>query len=882
MKRILLFIFLTLVASTSVFAQVINWQTAAGGSHQLFFYDMVLTPDSGFVVASELFSPVGNEVTDPPFGDTDYWIVKYSSQRKIQWQRRIGGSGMDGPQSLKITRDGCIIVGGTSGSPISGNKTEASVMNDAWIVKLDPNGNIIWQNTIRATDDEYLACMDTTLDNGVIMAITTKSGIGLEKTVPLYGVYDCWLVKLDSSGNVQWQNVIVLPGYDLVLIEKIVQLSDGGYVALGRQGIDGTGISSPVLLRLDSLGNLIWNQPFFSSGGNDYIEALEVTSDGSFLVGTHSSGGISPWKSDSLIGYEDVWLLKFDSVGNFLWDNSYGSTNTDQIFDICLSTSGDIYLIGRSNSNIGFDKTERCWGDFDYWVLKVSNNGIKLWDKTIGGKGIDTGYRIKLLANEDILIGGYSWSPSGCDRRNFLRGYTDFWLMSLTENFNEITGNVFTDMNLNSIKDSGDFVPQNLKIQTTDSNYHSFVSYDGTYKMLVADSTYDFLTESNPYFGVNPALNTAIFTGFKQIDSLNDFILHPNVFIQDLKITLAPPAMVRPGFSATYMISCENKGTVPVPAQIYFRLYPNISYVSSTSIPILLTSDSVMWDIGVIVPGQSKIMSVTVKLDTSIQVGSILNSYARALPIVTDYAPSDNNATWESIVRGSFDPNDILVDKRTIEYNTLPSNPVLRYTIRFQNTGNAPATIVSVINNLPSKLLDSSFEFEASSHPVNIEYTQNSRMLKFDFPGIVLPDSGTNNEQSMGFVQYSIRPLTNLLPGDTIRNKAFIYFDYNSPVITNNAVTAIVQTTSINEWVANGKLNMYPNPARDVLNISLPESYQQGMLMVYDLQGRLIWNEKVIPSNEIYRMNTLALDPGMYTILYVSGNSRYSSRFVKL
>ena len=155
-------------------------------------------------------------------------------------------------------------------------------------------------------------------------------------------------------------------------------------------------------------------------------------------------------------------------------------------------------------------------------------------------------------------------------------------------------------------------------------------------------------------------------------------------------------------------------------------------------------------------------------------------------------------------------------------------------------------------------------------------------MLKFDFPGIVLPDSGTNNEQSMGFVQYSIRPLTNLLPGDTIRNKAFIYFDYNSPVITNNAVTAIVQTTSINEWVANGKLNMYPNPARDVLNISLPESVLHGMLMVYDLQGRLIWNEKVNPTNEIYKMSMLAIDPGMYTILYVSGNSRYSSRFVKL
>ncbi|MBK9319043.1 MAG: T9SS type A sorting domain-containing protein [Bacteroidetes bacterium] len=675
--------------------------------------------------------------------------------------------------------------------------------------------------------------------------------------------------------------MVFLPGYDVVYIKKIVQLSDGGYIALGNQdGNSGTFALS--VIRLDSLGNLIWNQPFFSSGGDDYIEALEVTSDGSFLVGTHSSGGISPWKSDSLIGYEDVWLLKFDSVGNFLWDNSYGSTNTDQIFDICLSTSGDIYLIGRSNSTIGFDKTERSWGDFDYWALKVSNNGIKLWDKTIGGKGIDTGYRIKLLPNGDILIGGESWSPSGCDRRNFIRGIEDLWLMSLTENYNEITGNVFTDMNSNSIQDSGDFIPQNLKIQTNDSNYFSFISYDGTYKMLVEDNTYNFLPDSNPYYGVNPALNTATFTGFKQIDSLNNFILHPYVFIQDLKITLAPPALVRPGFNASYMISCENKGTVPVPAQIYFKLYPNTSYISSTATPILQTSDSVLWDIGIVNPGQNKIISVTIKLDTIIQVGDILNSYAQALPIATDFAPSDNNATWESIVRGSMDPNDILVDKRTIEYSTLPSNPTLRYTIRFQNTGNAPATIVNIINNLPIKLLDATFELEASSHPVNIEYTKNSRMLKFDFPGILLPDSGTNNEQSMGFVQYSIRPLTNLVPGDSIRNKALIYFDYNSPVITNYAITAIVQTTSVEEVVANGKLNVYPNPATNVLNISLPESVQPGIVMVYDLQGRLIWQEKVNQVNEMYRMSLQAVDPGMYTIQFISGNNRYSSRFVRL
>ncbi|MBK7681598.1 MAG: T9SS type A sorting domain-containing protein [Bacteroidetes bacterium] len=871
---------MTLVASTSVFAQVINWQTAAGSPDQSWPRDLAVTPDSGFIMAVRLSGAEGFEVTEPSFGGNDFWVVKYDANKKLQWEKRFGGGASDYISKIRVARNGEYFVGGTSTSVMSGNKTESSYLNDPWLLKLDANGNILWQNTIRATTQDYMRCMDTTSDNGVIMAIGTTSPIGFEKTVPLIGQYDSWLVKLDSMGVIQWQNVVTIPGVTEVYIQDIIQVPDGGYAAIGSYL---TSDYYNALFRLDSLGDVLWHQSIASSNHNtDQMLTILNTTDKGFLVGLNSAGNVSPWKTENSMGVSDIWVVKVDSLGNYVWDNTIGGTSTDGLNKMCFSPTGEIFISGASSSNIGADKSDRCRGSVDAWILKLSMNGVKLWDKTVGATEHDQGIGMGVLPNGELVVANYTYSEKGYDRAIFRRSFSDSWLFTLTENFNEITGSVFTDINLNSIKDSGDFVPQNLKIQTSDSSYHSYVSYDGTYKMLVLDSTYNFLTESNPYYGVNPALNTATFTGFKQIDSLNDFILHPIMFIQDLKISLAPPAMVRPGFSATYMISCENKGTVPVPAQIYFRLYPNISYVSSTSIPILLTSDSVMWDIGVIVPGQSKIMSVTVKLDTSIQVGSILNSYARALPIVTDFAPSDNNATWESSGEGSFDPNDILVDKRTIEYNTLPSNPVLRYTIRFQNTGNAPATIVSVINNLPSKLLDSSFEFEASSHPVNIEYTQNSRMLKFDFPGIVLPDSGTNNEQSMGFVQYSIRPLTNLLPGDTIRNKAFIYFDYNSPVITNNAVTAIVQTTSINEWVANGKLNMYPNPARDVLNISLPESYQQGMLMVYDLQGRLIWNEKVIPSNEIYRMNTLALDPGMYTILYVSGNSRYSSRFVKL
>ncbi len=878
MKQISAFFLWLIVTTTSGYSQVINWQAAAGGAGQSWPQDMVVTPDSGFIIAVRLTGSSGFEVIDPVLGGSDIWVVKYSSDRKIQWQKCLGGVINETPKNIRAARNSGYFVCGVSNSYISGNKTENAYYNDAWVLKLDAVGNILWQNTLQAIGSENMRCMDTTSDNGVIMAIGTCSAIGLDKTVPLVGQTDSWLVKLDSLGVVQWQNTVIVPGATQVYLQDIIQLSDGGYAAVGNYFI--TQYTSG-LFRLDSLGNVLWYQNIASSG-TDQPRVILNTADKGFLLAYYSAGNISPWKTENAMGGNDMWVVKVDSLGNYIWDSTIGGPGSDGPSDMQLSPTGEIFIVGYSSSNIGFDKSEMCRGGSDAWIVKLSANGVKLWDKTFGSDQSENGVGIGILPNGELLIAASSYSDKGYDRAVFRRSYSDSWLFTLSENYNEITGNVFTDMNSNSIQDSGDFIPQGLKIQTNDSNYFSYISYDGTYKMLVEDNTYNFLPDSNPYYGVNPALNTATFTGFKQIDSLNNFILHPYVFIQDLKITLAPPALVRPGFNASYMISCENKGTVPVPAQIYFKLFPNTSYITSTATPILQTSDSVLWDIGIVNPGQNKSISVTIKLDTIIQVGDILNSYAQALPIATDFAPSDNNATWESIVRGSMDPNDILVDKRTIEYNTLPSNPTLRYTIRFQNTGNAPATIVNIINNLPIKLLDATFELEASSHPVNIEYTKNSRMLKFDFPGILLPDSGTNNEQSMGFVQYSIRPLTYLVPGDSIRNKALIYFDYNDPVITNYAITTIVQTTSVEEVVINGKLNVYPNPATNVLNISLPESVQPGIVMVYDLQGRLIGQEKVNQVNEMYKLSLQALDPGMYTIQFVSGNNRYSSRFVRL
>lgn len=879
MKQISIFFLSIFLISTSGKSQVINWQAAIGGANQSWPTDLTLTPDSGFALAIRLNGHPGFEVTDSSFGGMeDYWVVKYNSQKKIQWQKRLGGNLSDYVRSIKVARDGGLLIGGSSNSGISTTKNEISVLEDPWILKLDTAGNVVWQNTIRANAEDFMWCMDTTIDNGVIMAITTNSTIGLEKTVPLLGQKDSWLVKLDSSGAIQWQNVVNLPGASEVYLVDIIQLDDGGYAGLALRE---AGSFYTAFIRFDSLGNVIWLQNIASSATDDYPLAIISTADKGFLLAYSSYGDISPWKSENAIGFNDVWLIKTDSLGAYVWDNTIGGTGADFPFSMCLNATGEIFISGASTSTKVFDKSDVCRGSFDVWILKLSANGVKLWDKTVGSDRDDRGVGIDILPSGDLIVAATSYSDKGYDRANFRRSFSDTWLFTLSEKYNEITGNAFTDVNLNAVKDSGDFIPQNLKIQTNDSNLFSFISYDGSYKLQVEDNNYSIFPAPNPYYGFTPASNAASFTGFNQTDSLNDFILQPQLFVQDLKVSLAPPALLRPGFDASYMISCYNKGTVPVPSQVYFKLFPHTTYVSSPLAPVLQTSDSVLWDIGVVNPGQNKTIQVTIKLDTIIQVGDILNSYTQALPIATDFAPSDNNATWESIVRGSLDPNDILVDKHTIEYSTLPSSPTLRYTIRFQNTGNAPASIVSIVNNLPIKLIDSTFELEASSHPVNVEYTKNSRMLKFDFPGILLPDSGANLEQSMGFVQYSIRPLTNMVPGDSIRNKALIYFDYNPPVVTNYAITEIVQTTAVGEMTAIPTLRVYPNPAAERLNISLPENFQQGIIMVYDLQGRLILQEKVTNTNVIYPLNLHDVDPGMYSIYLLSGNNRYSSRFIR-
>jgi hypothetical protein len=247
--------------------------------------------------------------------------------------------------------------------------------------------------------------------------------------------------------------------------------------------------------------------------------------------------------------------------------------------------------------------------------------------------------------------------------------------------------------------------------------------------------------------------------------------------------------------------------------------------------------------------------------------------------------PGCNSANRQDFATASFDPNDILVNRAFLLNTELITNPELEYTIRFQNTGNDTAFNVRILNTIDvPKVLINSIEIINSSHPVNARYLPHERNMEFTFNNILLPDSGTNELLSHGFIRYKLNTKNSLLIGDTIQSVAAIYFDFNAPVITNTATTTIVAMTNVSETTSNA-IHIYPNPAHDKLYIETGTT-QKGLLnlTIYDAIGRIVQNKTLNDSeikNRLWELNISELHKGVY-FLKITGTSKFVTRFVKM
>ncbi len=357
----------------------------------------------------------------------------------IQWQKTFGGSADELLFDIIETADGGYIAVGRSSSGTSGDKTESNRGgSDIWVVKMDALGNKQWDKTIGATSNDHPGNVIQTADGGYIIG-GFVSGAGGDRTAPVKGGVDYWLIKLNATGTaIQWQAAYggstTNQGYTCVAARS------GGYYLSGfsNSGVSGDkseaskGAFDIWVVKTDALGNMTWNKTL---GGSDWESALVASEalDGGYLAAGYSRSGISGDKTESNRGGsgDDYWIVKTDASGNLRWNKTLGGSGADQPYAL-LQTADSGYIIGGlSNSPVSGDKTEGSRGVNDFWILKLDTARNITWQRTLGGSGEDQLFSLFQTMDGGYITGGASASGISGERTEASNGGFDYWMLKL-------------------------------------------------------------------------------------------------------------------------------------------------------------------------------------------------------------------------------------------------------------------------------------------------------------------------------------------------------------------------------------------------------------------------------------------------------------------
>ena len=385
---------------------------------------------------------------------------------------------------------------------------------------------------------------------------------------------------------------------------------------------------------------------------------------------------------------------------------------------------------------------------------------------------------------------------------------------------------------------------------------------------------------------VRPFLNTPhatikpAFYIIQTTDTGKNFGIYYTPNINDIRLTATHIQPARPGFLHKIVLTCENIGSTILNTKVNLDYDNLIEYQTSVPTPDAILSQSLTWNLLNFQPFEKRNITIQFKTPTTVNLNSILTYAAKIEPILGDIFPNDNIDTLRQFVVGSFDPNDKIANKSYIDYKQLDIPTPIVYTIRFQNTGNYPATFVRIIDTLSPFADISTLQILSYSHPMTYSL-KGKGILDCLFNNINLPDSSNNELASHGFVKYSIKPLTTMQLGDVLRNFAQIYFDYNQPILTNTTENKAIILTLTEDIVNINLLKTIPNPTQGDIYFQMPESVNflgsSFKLQVFNSLGETVLQKSMINYTPNY-INLSNLPDGLYLLKVQIGNTVFVAK----
>lgn len=448
MKKLVFYFFLLVSSTAMAQAPDIEWQKCLGGSGREDADYAVKVNDSSYIIAGRSWSNDGDVTGHHGTTDSlDIWVCKIDINGMLQWQKSLGGSGNELIQDLKATSDGgCIIASYTTSNDgdVSGNHGSL----DIWIVKLNSSGSIEWQKCLGGSSGDNLHAILQTSDGGYIVVGLSYSNDG--DVSGYHGGGDCWVVKLNSSGAIEWQKCLGGSSGDFTVWSTqnpIQQTTDGGYIIAGHtQSNDGDvsgnhGNLDTWVVKLNSSGDIQWQKCLGGSSDEHAFSVLQ-TDDGGYIVGSLS------WSDDGDVDghhgsteYTDIWVVKLNSSGDIQWQNSLGGSYTEIAYCPIRQTNDGGYIIAGFSSSDDGDVTGHHGlagptevGDVagmreDMWIVKLNSSGVIEWEKSLGGSAVERAEYIEQTVDSGYIVGGHTGSNDGDVSGN--NGLVDCWIVKL-------------------------------------------------------------------------------------------------------------------------------------------------------------------------------------------------------------------------------------------------------------------------------------------------------------------------------------------------------------------------------------------------------------------------------------------------------------------
>ncbi|MDO5972243.1 hypothetical protein Q4Q35_20790 [Flavivirga aquimarina] len=359
--------------------------------------------------------------------------------KEIAFVKTIGGTKNESAQSIIKTSDGGYLILGYVQSADGDVLNKQNESFDYWLLKYDQNNALQWQKTYGGSDDDRGSDVIQTSDGGFAILGYSQSNDG--DVTENNGFNDFWISKLDSSGTISWEKSFGFSGADKGI--SIIQTNDNGYLLTGVLDVsasNGEGNSKSLsskrhaggdywVIKLNALGENEWTRFFGGTFTDTPYDALQTEDNGYIIVGSSDSEDVDI-KGNK--GSYDFWVIKISDTGNLVWEKSFGGSETDEARAIVKSSDGNYIIVGdtrSSNMDVSNNK-----GAADCWVIKISPVGELIWEKTFGGSSFDSSHAIIKTQDNGFIISGNSRSADSDISIN--QGQNDAWVFKIDANAN--------------------------------------------------------------------------------------------------------------------------------------------------------------------------------------------------------------------------------------------------------------------------------------------------------------------------------------------------------------------------------------------------------------------------------------------------------------